>query len=423
MVELEQQLPSAKNAIPSLRSNFAWTFVGNICYGACQWGILSAIAKLGSTSIVGEFTLGLAVSAPVFTFTMLQLRYIQATDMRAESGFADYFSLRLLTTSLGLMAILAMLLFSGDSAEVSLVIFLVSIAKSIECMSDVTAGLLQREEQLRRVAISLMLRGIGSLVVFLFTFAYSRSLASSVAAMCGVWLAVFLFYDVSNVKILIGRHGSFFRFEVRELWRLILLGLPLGWVATFGMLLMSIPRFFLQHYLGLADQGVYASLSYLVVAINLVVLALTQSVTTRMALLFANGDLKQFVRLLTRLSMLGVSIGAFGVPVTFLVGRRLVTLLYRREYADQISLLALFVAIAGLATIVAFLFCGLTAARKFRVQVPVYLTALIIEVVASMLLVPQYGLMGAGIAQLLSMSALVAGGLWVIYKVLRTASP
>ena len=79
------------NAVPTLRANFSWTLAGNVFYGACQWGMLSALAKLGNASIVGEFTLGLAISSPIFVFTNLQLRSVQATDTQLECRFADYF--------------------------------------------------------------------------------------------------------------------------------------------------------------------------------------------------------------------------------------------------------------------------------------------------------------------------------------------
>ena len=416
---MEQRLPVNQSAIPSLRANFAWTFAGNMIYAGCQWGMLSVLAKLGSPSIVGQFTLGLAVSAPVFMFTNLQLRAVQATDVNAETGFADYFTLRLLATLLGLAVIVALLPFAGASPAVGIVVFMVSLSKCVECMSDVTAGLLQREEQLKRVAISLMIRGCGSVLVFSLTFAYSRNLALSVAAISGVWLAVVLLYDVPNARALIGRHDPFFRFDGRALWRLAMLGLPLGWVASLASLNVNIPRYFLQHFLGLADQGIYASLAYLVVVINLVVFALTQSVTTRLARLFADGDLKQFVRLLTKLSMLGVLIAAVGVPLTFLAGQPLLTLLYRHEYADHVGLLALFVGIAGLGTIGAFLFCGVTAARAFRAQVPIYVAAMVTGFAASALLVPRYGLIGAGMGLLLSTLAIVLGGMWVLRDVQR----
>jgi O-antigen/teichoic acid export membrane protein len=350
-------------------------------------------------------------------FTNLQLRAVQATDVNVEHGFANYFTLRLLATLLGLMTIVALLPFAGASPAVRVVVLLVSVSKCVECMSDVTAGLLQREEQLKRVAISLMIRGFGSVLVFSLTFAYFRNLALSVAAMSGVWLAVLLFYDVRNVRALIGRHDPFLRFDRRELRRLAMLGMPLGWVTTFASLNANIPRYFLQHYLGLADLGIYASLAYLVVAINMVMASLSVSVTTRLARLFADGDRRQFARLLTKLSMLGVLIAAVGVPLTFLVGRPLLTLLYRREYADHVGLLALFVGIAGLSTIGSFLFCGVTAARSFRAQVPVYFAAALIGVAGAVLLVPRFGLIGAGTGLLLSATIVVLGGVLILHKV------
>ena len=421
-IQSEPKSVIAPVAIPSLRANFAWTLAGNVVYGGCQWGMLSSLAKLGSPSVVGQFTLGLAISAPVFMFTNLQLRVVQATDVNAESDFGNYFTLRLLATVLGLAVILAMLPFVGTSNSVRLVILLVSLSKCLECMSDVAAGLLQREEQLKRVAISLMIRGTISVVVFSSAFVFTRDLKFSIMGMCVVWGSVLLFYDLPNVRRFGRFHESFFRLDRRELFRLSMLGMPLGWVATFATLTVNIPRYFLQHYLGLADLGIYASLAYMVVAISLVVGALSVSVTTRLARLFANGQYRQFVGLLRKLSMLGVLIAVVGVPLAFLVGRPLLTLLYRREYADHVGLLALFVGTAGVGTVGTFVFCGLNAARAFRSQVPVQLAGLSVAVAGSALLVPRLGLIGAGTALFLSTLSIVLGGLWTIYRVLASNS-
>jgi O-antigen/teichoic acid export membrane protein len=108
------------------------------------------------------------------------------------------------------------------------------------------------------------------------------------------------------------------------------------------------------------------------------------------------------------------------VPLTFLVGRPLLTVLYRREYAAHVGLLALFVGVAGVTTIGSFLFCGLTAARRFRMQVPVYFVAMLIVIAGSALLVPRWGLTGAGIALLFSAVSVVLGGLWMMKRVLGT---
>ena len=286
MTEINNSQESRRRAIPSLRSNFAWTFAGNTLYAGCQWGMLSVLAKLGSASIVGQFTLGLAVSAPIFMFTNLQLRAVQASDVNIEHGFADYFTLRLIATTLGLVVLAGILLSMDVPAMVKLVILLVSVSKTFECMSDVTAGLLQREEQLRRVAISLMIRGSASVITFSVIFARFRNLPLAVGSMCVVWLSVMVFYDLRNARAIVGPHESFIRFDRKALWRLTRLGLPLGWITTFTSLNANIPRYFLEHYRGLAEQGIYTSLAYMVIAVNLIASALSQSATTRLAHFF-----------------------------------------------------------------------------------------------------------------------------------------
>ena len=404
---------------PSLRSNFAWTLTANVVYGGCQWAMLSALAKLGSAAIIGQFTLGLAISAPVFLFTSLQLRSVQATDARSEARFADYFSLRLLATGAGLLAIAAMLPFVASSWQVRAVILLVSLAKSIECMSDVTAGLLQREERLDRVAASLMMRGIAASSLFALAFARFHSLVLAVAGLCLGWLAVFLFYDLPNTRALLERGDGFFRCDRQGLRRVLFLSLPLGWVATIASLTVNIPRYVLQHERGFAEQGIFASLAYLVVAINLVVVALTQSVTTRLAFMYATGEHKRFKSVILRLSALGAAITGVGVPLSFLVGRPLLTLVYRPEYGEHVGLLALLVATAGVSTTGTFLFCAASAARAFRVQVPVYLLAMMTAGAGAILLVPRLGMIGAALALLLAAMVVVAGGLVIMRKLLH----
>jgi hypothetical protein len=48
-------LPEGSQKALSLRLNFSWALAGNIIYAACQWGMLSVLAKLGSPEMVGLF--------------------------------------------------------------------------------------------------------------------------------------------------------------------------------------------------------------------------------------------------------------------------------------------------------------------------------------------------------------------------------
>ena len=141
----------------SLRSNFSWTFAGNVVYAGCQWGMLVVLAKLGSPERVGQFSLGLAVTAPVIIFSNLQLRAVQAIDARREYRFGHYLALRLATTVLALFVIAGIA--CGFRLETALVILAIGLAKAFESFSNVVYGLSQSHERMDRIALSLMIKG------------------------------------------------------------------------------------------------------------------------------------------------------------------------------------------------------------------------------------------------------------------------
>jgi O-antigen/teichoic acid export membrane protein len=141
----------------SLRSNFSWTLAGNVVYAGCQWGMLVVLAKFGSPEKVGQFALGLAVTAPIIMFSNLQLRAIQATDARREYRFGHYLALRLATMALALFVIVGIA--CTYRLESALVILAVGLSKAFESLSDVVYGLLQFHERMDRIALSMMIKG------------------------------------------------------------------------------------------------------------------------------------------------------------------------------------------------------------------------------------------------------------------------
>src|SRR5258708_20175466 len=160
----------AEDAVHSLRANFRWMVVANCFSGTCQWGMLSVLAKAGSDALVGQFTLGLAISAPVFMLTNLHLRGVQATDACSEFEFADYFTLRVLASLAGVFTVIVVACFLHYDLATRIVIMLLAVAKAIESLGDVIAGLLQKLERLHQMAISLILRAGLSVALFGFPF-------------------------------------------------------------------------------------------------------------------------------------------------------------------------------------------------------------------------------------------------------------
>jgi O-antigen/teichoic acid export membrane protein len=404
-----------------LRVAFSWTLAGNAIYYACQWGMLSALAKLGNAAVVGRFALGMAITAPVFMFTNLQLRGVQATDSRSEFEFADYFTLRCLATSLGFATVVGVALLSRYDRSTLYVVVLLAGAKSVESLSDVVAGLMQKVERLDQLATSLMIKGVASIAAFTAVFWNLRSLAAAVSAIGLTWLLVFLLYDFRLARRAIGAGAKMLKLNPSILGQLVVLSLPLGIVMALMSLNTNIPRYVLEHYLGESKLGIFASLAYLGTAASLVINALGQSAAARLSRMFADRQFEAFTSLLRKFALLGVLIGVIGVPAGAVFGRATLSMLYRPEYGNYLNVFLIVIATTSALAVASFLGYGVTAARSFKMPMLVNGATTLTTATLSLLLVPRFGLMGAAIALLLASLVQVAGFVVLMKMELKAA--
>lgn len=432
----------------TLRRNFSWTFTGNLVYAASQWGMLVLLAKLGSPEMVGQFTLGLAVTAPVIMFTNLQLRAIQATDAKHQYVFADYLGLRLVGTGLALLIIAGITLKAGYRWETSLVILAIALAKAFESVSDVFYGLIQQHERMDRIAIALMIKGPLSLLFLGLGVHLTGSVLGGAVGLAVAWAIVLIACDTRNGALILKnfpkaetdnfsgtqslrseveehseltenythqptltspekgaekKHNQLLpRWHLPTLGKLIWLALPLGFVMMLISLNTNIPRYFIERYLGERQLGIFGAISYLMVAGQMVVSALAESASPRLAKYYAAGNSSAFRGLLFKLVGVGAVLGGAGVLVAALAGREILTLLYRPEYGQQADLFVWLMVAAGMGYVSSFLGYGMTAARYFRVQMPLFALVTGTSAIACLWLIPAKGVRGAAIALIIA---------------------
>ncbi len=394
----------------TLRQNFSWTFVGNFVYAACQWGILMVIAKLGSPEMLGQFTLGLAVTAPVMMFTNLQLRSVQVTDIRHRYLFSDYLGLRIISTGFALILITIIIFLAGYHSQTSLVILLVGLAKAFESISDVFYGLIQQHEYMNRIAISLIFKGSLSLLLLSMGVYLSNNILWGVVGLASAWFVVLVTYDirsgVSILKLLENQQDTALtlqpRWHLQTLRELVWLCLPLGFVMMLISLNLNIPRYFIQIYLGERQLGIFAATAYLMMASNIVVSALGDSASPRLAKYYEVGNSVAFRALILKLVGIAVLLGGIGVLFALFCGKQILVILYSSEYAEHTNLFICLMIAAGVSYIASFLGYAMTAARYFRIQMPLFASVAIISTIVCLWLLPHLGLLAAAIALIIA---------------------
>src|SRR5206468_2601523 len=139
-------------------------------------------------------------------------------------------------------------------------ILAVAVAKSFEAVSELVFGLLQRAEDMRRIAVSMLAKGTVSVLAVGVVLKLTGSLVLATLAMAVCWGSVLAVYDLPAAVRLTTIRPSL---ALGSLGGLTWVALPLGCVAGLGSLTFNVPRYAIEARIdpgalrpGSADRGV-----------------------------------------------------------------------------------------------------------------------------------------------------------------------
>jgi O-antigen/teichoic acid export membrane protein len=366
----------------------------SILYGLSQWAVLATVAKLGNSAMVGSFALGLAISAPVMLFCDLRLRSILASDARAEFPFWDYLTVRIGTSITGVLVItLAALWYDRRTC---VLIVLIGIAKAFESLSDVTYGLLQRNDRMRRLALSQSFKGPLSVLSVGAGLYATANVIYAGFGLAFAWGALFLLFDFPYAWRLSASRAEPkpVRGNRKRLLLLVRTAAPLGLAAMIGSLSVNIPRYFLEASHGRSALGYFTAIFYASIVIGRIVTALSEALVPRLAQAYLT-DRSVFAALFSRCLLLVAGLGFLGVGGSVLLGGRFLAALYRPEYArfeGLLTVVMVYGAVSGASTALTY---ALTATRRLTPQARIAALTMIVTLLASATLIPRYGIDGA----------------------------
>jgi len=400
------------NSSFSFRKNFIWMFIGSMVASGCQWIVLMVLAKLLSPEDVGYYALGLAITAPVVLFSMLQLRAILVTDAKSLHGFEDYLGLRIVTNLLAGIIVLGIMVFLKGrySIGVYAVIALILVNKVVEATSDICYGLMQKHERLDKVAKSLILRNLFGTLLFAVVIKLTSNLILGTFAIGIWWLVVLLVYDRRNVELYCHFKP---RFDRKAILSIFILGLPLGIAIGIMSLNSNMSRYFVEAYLGSESLGFFAAMAYVVIGVTRAIMALGHSGSARLAQYFCYNR-KAYIKLLSKMMAVVFCLAIATVLFGKYFGKTFLTIVYKPEYAEKQDVFFLLLVSAGIAMLASMLGYGMTATRSFKSQVPLCAIICSVTFVLSWMLMPKYGMKGAAWALLIASIVQCLGSVAVI---------
>ncbi len=402
-----------------------WSLSSGLVYALAQWGVLVAYARLGTMELLGEFALGLAITAPVMLLARMQLRTLLATDAQGAYRFEHYLGMMVLNVAGGVLLCCA-IGWVGYSARAGLVIALLALAKGFEALSEVFYGALQRAERMDLIARSIIAKSALSVVLVALAL---WTTGSSAVAMVGLglsWAIVLFLFDAQAYRREFGGERPW-RLLWRTPWRaqsvrlkgLLGLAYALGITSLLGALRPNAPRYVLEANFGHAELGMYAALAYFTALGGRVVQSLGQVVTPRLGRYYAAGDQRRYGRALASLAGGAALVGGCAIAAAVLLGRWVLMLFYGDAYAQNLELFVWLMVAAALEYVGVSLQIGLTAARQLKAQPIMLVCSVVVVALGSAWWVPSVGTIGAAWALALGWLVELCGSAWINLRAWR----
>jgi O-antigen/teichoic acid export membrane protein len=399
--------------------------------------MLVVLAKVGNPEMVGQYGLAMAVATPILALSSLQLRAVLTTDVREKVPFGEYLGFRLVTTLLSLLIIGAVPFVMHYRRDSAIVVLIIGVGQALETLSDLYWGRMQFFDHMDRIAKSMIARAVLGLGALGATVYLTKSVIWGAVALVLARAVVLIGYDINKRTQLAPRNVDQEQAEqviaakkdaLRPRWNwgtqseLFRTSITLGVIAMLVSLLPNIPRYFIQGSLGERALGIFTATAFLVSSGSLIVNALGQSAFVRLAKHYGAGDVAGFNSLLLKLLGIAAVLGLGGIGVAVFFGHMLLTLLYRPEYAEHTDVLIAMMVGGAMTYVSGLMASAVTSARCFARQIPVLATAVGAAALASMILVPKYGLLGAAFAVIITSTVLSAGEVVLLWYVLSNVN-
>jgi O-antigen/teichoic acid export membrane protein len=380
-------------------------------YAGCQWGVLVTTVRLTSPADVGALSLGFAISAPIFLCLHLRLRSASATDVKDAFSPSDYINLRVVCTLLALLITYAICKLSSLSADTLSIVIWIALAKAMESGSDLLYGFSQKANDMRIVSISMIGRGILSVLAFGWILFESHSVVFALAGFSAAWAAILICVDIPCTfrrPSMSGIRIFQFKWRQRETLSLVVSTLPLGISTMLTSLSSNMPRYFIEKYLGSAELGLFAAMSYLAMVTSVIVTALAESGIARMATHINDRDTTAASALIHKIVVLTMLLSVAGVVGCMAVGERGIRILYSGNYVSAYGMLVWMMVVSGISNLASVYGFALVAGRRYSSYLQCLIIASTSMAAACLLLVPRWGAKGAVLSCLVGYSIQLA---------------
>ena len=381
--------------VSSEKSNFIWNMLGSGIYSAASMILTFLTIRIMGEYDGGIFSIALTISQMLICFAYFEMRTYQVTDAKNEFSFTQYYSTKIITCLIMLIASIGYVVLKAYNPYKVLVILLMCVYRMIDGFADVFESQFHKDGRLDIAGKSLAYRTLFSVTIYFVTLILSHDLVTAlivaiIAAILGLIVCDMAVYrEFGSMKVV---------FEKEKSLKILKSCFPLFLGVFLWTYILSASRLAVDDCMSSDAQAYYQVLFLPVSVINLFSGFLFRPMLTRLTELYKQEKYKDFFKIILKLVLIMVIFTIICMGGAYLVGIPVLEVIVKLELAKYRGLFTFLIAAGGVNAIAFSWYYVLTIFRCPKIITGGYIVAAVMAYIISPVFVKREGLWGAGIS-------------------------
>lgn len=398
----------------SLKSNLIWNSVGSFVYLFCQWMLTWLVIRLSDNlEDAGNLSLAVSITNIFYNLACFNVRPFLVSDNTNEYEVEDYTTFRVATMSGSVLLCLIYTALFRYSLQQFGCIMLYMIFKLGEALVDLFHSFEQRKGRMDIGGISLLCRGILSVLSFMAGMKFFGRLEYSILFMI---ISTALFIAFFDYRMVIRYEKIKVRIVPGRIKEMLLRFFPIAVGIFAGLICASFPRQLLEKLEGTDILGIYTAIATPAVLVQVAESYIFNPFLVSLADLRKNGDRKGFMRLFLSILAAISLISLVCYLGSIILARPVLAVLYKEEvskYAFIFPGMIIYTALNGVSW---FFYNILIILRNIYSILVINVIALVVCLAVSDIMITKYSMQGVNYTMTIYTLFLVLVMITVIYR-------
>ena len=383
----------------NLKKNTIWNIIGTGINAFASLIYMIIVTRINDVNEAGIFTFAFSLATLFNVIGTYAGRIYQVTEKKDISN-NEFLVNRLITCLIMMIIAIGYVILKKYELNKIIIVVLLCIWKMLEAFSDVIYAFLQKNDELYKVGVTLTIKNILGIAVFLVVDLITKNLIISILSFIIVYTLVMIFYDFIQADMRKQIKG---RVEKKNVLDIFVKGFPTFCVTFLNIYIINASKYAID---GLMADSYQAIFGIIVMPATLMIL-LAQFMVHPFLNIINNyvekNDYKSVNKLLIKISACLFVIGVVAIVFCYFLGIYILEFVYGISLIDYNLCLSIILVGSIFSALTSVIITILIAMRYTVIQMIIYIAVAVCAYISSNILVQKFGVMGASVSYSLIM--------------------